>query len=146
MNRRLAACAVLLVVATPAGAAEPISFNRDVRPILSDNCFFCHGPDIKHRKADLRLDVRDVALESEAIVPGRPGESAVIARIFSADKNELMPPPSSHKKLTVRQKEILVRWVEEGAEYRQHWAYERPVKATTPSGQVDVDVLVRQKL
>src|SRR3954447_6290175 len=101
MNRRLAAFAVLLVVATPAGADadEAVSFNRDVRPILSDNCFFCHGPDPKHRKADLRLDLRDEAVDSEAIVPGKPDESALIERIFSEDETERMPPPGSHKTL-----------------------------------------------
>ncbi len=146
MNPRLVVFAVLLVVAPSARAGERISFNRDVRPILSDNCFFCHGPDTNHRKADLRLDVRDAALESEAFVPGKPDQSALISRIFSERNKERMPPPSSHKKLTARQKEILKRWIEQGAEYQQHWAYEMPIKAKIPPGQNGVDVLVRKRL
>jgi hypothetical protein len=148
MNRQLAACAVLLVlgVATSASAAERVSFSRDVLPILSDNCFFCHGPDPKHRKADLRLDVRDVALESEAIVPGKPDESFLIERILSTEKTEVMPPPSSHKKLTAQQKELLKSWIEQGAQYQQHWAYERPVKAAVSPGSNGIDVLVHQRL
>jgi len=146
MNHRVATFAVLLVVATSARAEEPVSFNRDVRPILSDNCFYCHGPDINHREADLRLDVRDAALESEAFVPGRPDQSALIARIFSERNKERMPPPTTHKQLTARQKEILKRWIEQGAEYQQHWAYEAPIKAKIPSGQNGVDVLVRKRL
>ena len=105
-----------------------IEFNRDVRPILSDNCFHCHGPDANHRKADLRLDLRDEAVKAEAFVPGKPDESELIERIFSDDADDLMPPPDSHKKLTERQKEILKRWIAQGAEYQQHWAYEPPVK------------------
>jgi hypothetical protein len=146
MKRRLAACAVLLVVAAPAGADEAVSFNRDVRPILSDNCFFCHGPDPKHRKADLRLDLRDEAIEGEAIVPGKPDESALIERIFSEEDTERMPPPGAHKTLTARQKSTLRRWIEQGAAYQQHWAYESPVKATIPPGQNGVDELVHRRL
>jgi hypothetical protein len=148
MNHRLAAFAVVLAVATSATAEaeEAVSFNHDVRPILSDNCFFCHGPDINHRKADLRLDVREAALESEAIVPGKPDESTLVERIFSEEKSEKMPPPGSHKKLTPEQKEILKRWIEQGAEYQQHWAYELPVKAAIAPGQNGVDVLVQERL
>ena len=133
----------------PARAGnEPakVEFNRDVRPILSDNCFLCHGPDKNRRKADLRLDVRADAIKAEALVPGKPEESALVERILSDDADELMPPPKSNKKLTSRQKEILKRWVEQGAEYQQHWSYERPVKAEIPAGQNAVDVLVRRRL
>ena len=123
-----------------------IEFNRDVRPILSDNCFYCHGNDASHRKAKLRLDVREDALKQEAFVPGKVDESALIERIVTGDEDELMPPPDSHKKLTAEQKEILKRWIAQGAEYQQHWAYEKPVKAAIPVGQNGVDVLVRQRL
>jgi hypothetical protein len=131
-----------------ATAAVPprVEFNRDVRPILSDSCFLCHGPDKNRRKADLRLDLRDEALKAEAFVPGKPDESELVARIFSTDPDELMPPPQSKKKLDARQKEILRRWVEQGAEYRRHWSYEKPVKPQTPAGQNAVDVLVRRRL
>ena len=131
--------------AAPAVPAR-VEFNRDVRPILSDNCFLCHGPDKNRRKADLRLDLRDEALKAEAFVPGKPDESELVARIFSTDPDELMPPPKSNKKLDARQKEILKRWVQQGAEYQQHWSYEKPVKAQIPTGQNAVDVLVQRRL
>ena len=117
-----------------------------MRPILSDNCFLCHGPDRNRRKADLRLDVRADAIKAGALVPGKPGDSALLERILSDDDDEQMPPPKSNKKLTSRQKEILKRWLEQGAEYQQHWSYERPVKSEIPAGQNAVDVLVRQRL
>lgn len=142
---------LFLISFVPLPAADTpipskIEFNRDVRPILSDNCFYCHGNDASHRKAKLRLDVREDALKQEAFVPGKVDESALIERIVSGDENELMPPPDSHKKLTAEQKEILKRWIAQGAEYQQHWAYEKPVKAAIPVGQNGVDVLVRQRL
>ncbi|MFO0889459.1 MAG: DUF1553 domain-containing protein [Isosphaeraceae bacterium] len=148
----IAACAgawLLIMANQPAhagGEAARVEFNRDVRPILSDNCFLCHGPDKNRRKADLRLDIRADALKAEAIVPGKPDESVLVERILSDDVDEQMPPPKSNKKLTARQKEILKRWVEQGAEYQQHWSYERPVKAEIPAGQNAVDVLVRRRL
>ena len=123
-----------------------IQFNRDVRPILSDNCFSCHGNDAGHRKAKLRLDLREEALKKEAFVPGQPDQSVLIERIFTTDEEDLMPPPDSHKKLTAQQKEILRRWIAQGAGYQQHWSYERPVKAAIPAGQNGVDVLVRKRL
>ena len=148
------AVALTLVVAhfcsrsSSAELAVPakIEFNRDVRPILSDNCFSCHGNDAGHRKAKLRLDVREEALKKEAFVPGKPDQSALIERIFTTDEDDLMPPPDSHKKLTAQQKEILKRWIAQGAGYEQHWSYERPVKAAIPAGQHGVDVLVRKRL
>lgn len=125
---------------------EKIEYNRDVRPILSDNCFYCHGNDPSHRKAKLRLDIRDEALLKEAFIPGKPEESELVARLFSDDEDELMPPAESHKKLTDSQKEILKTWVAQGAEYQQHWSYEKPVKAVIPAGGNGIDVLVKQRL
>ncbi|MFM2168842.1 MAG: hypothetical protein RIS79_3213, partial [Verrucomicrobiota bacterium] len=100
-------------------AAEPLSFNRDIRPILSENCFYCHGQDGNKRKAGLRLDVREEAMKAVesgdiAIVPGDAGKSSIIARVFSEDSDELMPPPNSHRSLTGQQKEMLRRWINEG--------------------------------
>ena len=137
----------LFTAALASGAVpKKIEFNRDVRPILSDNCFYCHGNDPKHREADLRLDLRDEALKAKAFVPGDSKASELVARLFSEDKDELMPPPESHKKLTPDQKEILKRWVEQGAEYQAHWSYERPVKTAIPAGKNGVDVLVQKRL
>jgi hypothetical protein len=126
---------LLLLAASSVAAAsaeEPLQFNRDIRPILTENCYYCHGPDQNHRKADLRLDVREAALQENAIVPGKPEASEVIARILTADADELMPPPDSHKKLTPEQKALLQRWVREGAQYQGHWAFETPVRPPVP--------------
>jgi len=125
---------------------ERVEFNRDVRPILSDNCFYCHGNDPSHREADLRLDLRADALAAKAFIPGNAKQSELVARILTSDEEELMPPPDSHKKLTAEQKEILKRWIDQGAEYQQHWAYEEPVKTAIPAGQNAVDMLVRRRL
>ena len=144
---RPTACATLVCFLSAAAAsATPVSFNRDIRPILSDNCFSCHGPDASHRQADLRLDMRDDAVTAGAIVPGKPAESTLVSRINATDSDELMPPPESHKKLDAKQKELLARWIEEGAEYRKHWAYEQPVKVAVPAGTNGVDHLVRKRL
>jgi Protein of unknown function (DUF1553)/Protein of unknown function (DUF1549)/Planctomycete cytochrome C len=128
-----------------------IKFNRDVRPILSDNCFHCHGPDKNARQAELRLDIRDEALKPKdsgatPIVPKKPGESELVRRIQSTDPDEMMPPPDAHKTLTKRQKEILKRWVEQGAEYQLEWSLEPPVKAKIPAGQNGIDFLVHKRL
>src|SRR5436190_8172677 len=104
------------------GATNHIGFNRDIRPILSENCYACHGPDKNQRKAKLRLDVREVALEKEAIVPGKPTESKLVEHIFSKDPEEIMPPPKTQKTLTGVQKDLLKRWIAEGASYEPHWA------------------------
>ena len=142
---------LLLTLASLASAAEPplparIEFNRDVRPILSDNCFYCHGPDKGHREGDLRLDLRDEALKAGAITPGKIADSELITRILTEDEDDLMPPPDSHKKLAPRQKEILKKWIEQGASYQRHWAYEKPVKAVIPAGKNPVDHLVQKRL
>jgi hypothetical protein len=144
---RLAAIAVAVCLfAASAGSSAPLSFNRDIRPILSDNCFYCHGPDASHRQADLRLDIRDDAVAAGAIVPGKPAESTIVSRIQSAEASELMPPPESHKKLDAKQKALLTQWIAEGAEYQKHWAYEKPVKAEVPAGAHGVDHLVQKRL
>lgn len=133
---RAALLAVLLGV-SPAAAlaaepgAEPVSFNRDVRPILSENCFACHGFDPKHREAGLRLDTFQGATVdrdgSSAIVPGDPAKSLIWERIHSTDPEVVMPPPKSRKKpLTTAQRQILKRWIEEGAKYETHWSFQSP--------------------
>jgi hypothetical protein len=127
-------------------AASPLEFNRDIRPILSDHCWYCHGPDPNHREADLRLDVREEAVSHQAIVPGKPEQSLIIERVFHSDPDLVMPPPTAHKKLSDQQKQWLQRWIAEGAEYQQHWSYEPPVKAEVPSGKHPVDALVHQRL
>src|SRR5690348_10832601 len=111
---------------------DAIRFNRDIRPIMSDTCFRCHGPDARARMAGLRLDIRDEALKKTRsgvtpIVPGSPDQSAVIQRVFAADRARIMPPQSLHKDLTAAQKEAIRRWIAEGAVYEKHWSYE-PVR------------------
>src|SRR5438094_9781214 len=102
---------VFLSLSFARAGTNQIQFNRDIRPILSENCYACHGPDKKQRKAKLRLDVREVAIEREAIVPGKPDESKVVEHIFSTDPDEIMPPPKSRKKLTAAQKDLLKKWI-----------------------------------
>ena len=111
--------------AWPSGlvAGEPlakIDFSRDIRPLLSDNCFACHGPDAKQRKAGLRLDTREGALADldgiSAVVPGKPSESELVTRILTDDGDDLMPPPDSGKQLDAAQKALLRQWIADGAE------------------------------
>jgi hypothetical protein len=129
----LIALASLFVIAGPGRTAPPVEFNRDIRPILSENCFYCHGPDKNQRKAKLRLDDRAIALAKGAIVPGKPDESELVSRIFSTVADEQMPPPETHKKLTPAQKATLKRWIAEGAEYQPHWAYITPKRPPLPA-------------
>ena len=136
------ACAL----AASGAAAAPLQFNRDIRPLLSDNCFSCHGPDASHRQADLRLDVRDAAVAAGAIVPGKAAESTLVERIRSTDPDLVMPPPEAHKKLSAAQQELLARWIDEGAAYQKHWAYEPPVKTAVPAGADAIDHLVGSRL
>ncbi len=119
----------------PAGAAEPpVNFGRDIQPILSQNCFHCHGPDAKHRQADLRLDSFAGATENGAVTPGKSHESELVARILSSDPNEVMPPPKSNLKLTDVQKQLLTRWIDEGAQYTKHWSFITPTRPAVPNG------------
>jgi hypothetical protein len=126
---------LVVTLLSPAllSADEPaINFNRDIRPILSENCFYCHGQDANKRKADLRLDVRQAALDAGAIKPGDKAASELIERINSADPDELMPPPDSNRRLSPEQKQLLERWIASGAEYQTHWAYVTPQKPALP--------------
>jgi hypothetical protein len=117
-----------------ARAQQPaLDFNRDIRPILADNCFACHGPDEKQRKAKLRLDVREQAVQREAFVPGQPDQSELVARIFAEEPSRRMPPPQSNKQLTAPQKDLLKRWIAAGAIYQKHWAYQAPVRHPEPA-------------
>jgi hypothetical protein len=133
-------------------AADKVSFNRDIRPIMSDTCFHCHGNDAKTREAGLRLDVREAALqETEGglvpIVPGDPDSSGIIQRVFDAD--DPMPPDSAHKPLTVAQKELFRRWVAEGAVYEPHWAYAPLTRPAIPAGYAGknpIDAFVEARL
>ena len=132
---------------------ERVVFNRDVRPILSDTCFHCHGFDPKSRKAGLRLDLREEAIKETEngiipIVPGNPAGSAFIERVFSSDPEDVMPPVKAHKELTAAQKETLRRWVAQGAVYEPHWAYAPLVKPAVPqNGNANpVDAFIREKL
>lgn len=147
--------ALLLVPAVPACAAEPIEFSRDVRPILSDTCFTCHGPDAAERQADLRLDVetglrRDEG-EAQVVVPGRPEESLLYQRISTGDPDMRMPPADSGKTLTSSQVETIRRWIAEGAQWQGHWAYvppkrpsvREPGRGNLTSNPIDAFVLER---
>src|SRR5437660_2531807 len=122
--------AAFSVILLPAARAQQVDFTRDVRPILSRHCFKCHGPDDKVRKAKLRLDSATGA--SKVIVPGKPDESELVRRIFAADESEVMPPPTTRNPLTDAQRQILRRWIAEGAEYKQHWAFVRPRQMPLP--------------
>ncbi|TWT46797.1 PSD1 and planctomycete cytochrome C domain-containing protein [Botrimarina hoheduenensis] len=150
----LCALATLLTAARIA-SADPsvVSYNRDVRPILSDKCFHCHGPDAASRAADLRLDVRDEAIAYGAIVPGDVAESLLLERINETDADLLMPPPRSHKTLSDVEKQTLLRWIEQGAEYQTHWAYQPirraplpPAVSAEPSPQAPIDRFIQQRL
>ena len=112
--------------------AKEINFNRDVRPILSENCFYCHGVDGNKREADLRLDIREDALSSDAFVPGDLNASELFYRIHSKDKDEVMPPPESNRVLSAKQKKILEQWIKEGAKYQEHWSFVAPEKQSPP--------------
>jgi len=126
------------LVARVMAAADVPDFNREIRPILSRNCFACHGPDEHDRRGGLRLDDRAAAtseLESglTAIVPGNPAASELVARIHSTDADVVMPPPESNHVLTADQKASLEQWIAAGAPYAAHWASVPPAAAADPA-------------
>ena len=132
-------CLTLLPLSASAHRAPlpaKIDFNRDVRPILSNNCFQCHGPDEKTRKAKLRLDTKDGA-HAASVVAGKPDSSELIVRLTAtADDASVMPPLKTGKKITPREVDLLKQWVKEGANYSTHWAYVKPVRPEVPENQV----------
>ncbi len=137
--RVVALCCILCLLLSSLHADGPavkseskLDFNRDIRPILSDACFACHGPDAKQRKANLRLDEREAAVKQGSLIPGKSAESEVYLRLISPEKGKQMPPPKSGKKLTAEQIAILKRWIDEGASYAAHWAYVVPKRPHLP--------------
>ncbi|MBB80320.1 MAG: hypothetical protein CMN02_04835 [Roseibacillus sp.] len=130
---KYASLLLIICVSPLLRAADAIDFNRDIRPILSSNCFLCHGPDAADRKANLRLDTREGATRPNdgisAINPDDLADSEFLHRITSQDEDEVMPPPESHQVLSTEQKELLKQWILSGAEYKEHWAFLQPLKA-----------------
>ena len=127
-------------MASPAlhAADRPIVFNRDVRPILSENCFACHGPDPGTRKAGLRLDTREGMFQSTpkrdaAVIPGKPDTSPLWQRVITQDPDEVMPPPKSHKEIKPEQRALLKKWIQEGAAWQPHWAFLKPERSSAPT-------------
>lgn len=153
LNMKLLVVSAMLVLISsgPLRADDSVSFTRDIRPILSDHCFACHGPDEETREGDLRLDLADTASASGAIVPGDAPASSLWQRITSSDESEVMPPPQSHKSLNEQQRELIRRWIEAGAEYQQHWSFVAPTRpdvphveaAEQPSNPIDAFLQVR---
>lgn len=135
-----------------AEGADALSFNRDIRPILSEKCFACHGMDEESREGKLRLDTPEGAFRKKrrgksALVPGKPDESESWLRIISDDEEEVMPPPDSHKTLNDDEKTLIRQWIEEGASYQKHWAFEAPVMPVVPAGDgSEIDRFVESEL
>src|SRR6185436_3029334 len=129
-------CASTLSTAAEEGKPAEVQFNRDIRPILSENCFQCHGPDVHQRQADLRLDTREGAVAEhdggKAIVAGDTKSSRLMQRIVSTVADERMPPEKTGRKLTAQQIELLRRWIEQGAKYEKHWSLLPPKRAELP--------------
>ena len=157
-----AVCFVIVLAGSPPSAAQTpehvLAFNRDIRPILADKCFACHGQDVKKREADLRLDTFEGATTDlgggQAIAPGDLANSELWRRINSTDEDEVMPPPASHKSLTEAEKSFLKQWIEQGAPYQKHWAFEpihRPAVPEIPGMEVPgtahpVDAFLAERL
>ncbi|MCP4175471.1 MAG: DUF1549 domain-containing protein, partial [Fuerstiella sp.] len=128
-------CFVLTACASLADDARPVArvrFNEQIRPILSEYCFTCHGPDSGSRKGELRLDVREAAVESGSVTAGDAENSELIARITSDDPELVMPPPDSRKPLDPEQEQLLIQWINEGAEYENHWSFIKPQRPPVP--------------
>ena len=127
-------------LAADSPKADPVSFNREIRPIFSEHCYACHGPDAGQRKAGLRLDIEEEALKAlksgnRAVVPGNPSAGALMFRITAEDPDERMPPPEHEKPLSPKQIDRLKRWIAEGAQWERHWAYLPPKRPALPSLQ-----------
>ena len=151
--RSLAYIAVVHFLAANTGA-RTVSFNKDIRPILSENCYACHGPDAESREADLRLDIEAHAFQSHgkydpAIVRGNPYESPLYQRITTSDEDDKMPPPDSHKILKESEIELVAKWIEEGAKWEGHWAFGQPEKPEVPNapwGNNEIDAFLHEAM
>lgn len=134
-----------LLLATHAVAQ--VDFSRDIQPILSENCYHCHGPDAAKRKGDLRLDEEKAAKSGSAIISGKADASEVVKRLYSHDPEEVMPTPKSNRKLTEVQKQLVKQWISEGAKWGKHWAFEPVKRPPVPAGaKHPIDAFVNQKL
>ncbi|MFP6900865.1 MAG: c-type cytochrome domain-containing protein, partial [Opitutales bacterium] len=131
--KMLQAVALLSALSISVHARE-VDFNRDVRPILSNKCFRCHGPDKTHRKAKLRFDLEASAKDpkKKVIISGKPQDSELVYRITTDDEDDQMPPPDSGKSLSPEEKKLLAQWIAEGASWSEHWAYLPPRKHEMP--------------
>ncbi len=142
----------MLPAASRSEQAATVNFNRDIRPILADKCFACHGPDEKKRDSKLRLDIREQAVKpaesgDTAIVPGKPEASQLIARVTTKDRDDMMPPPKTHKTITPQEVATLRRWIAEGAVYQGHWAFLKPERAAAPFATPNpIDAFIRARL
>ncbi|HZE97969.1 MAG TPA: DUF1553 domain-containing protein [Planctomycetota bacterium] len=157
---RSAALLLILSLGSLSGAEEQakdkVDFGRDIRPILANNCLLCHGPDPKARKADLRLDTFEGAIAlhdgKAALVPGKPAQSELLRRVTTADRDDLMPPVKSGKKLTKDQIDLLKCWIEQGGNYAKHWAFVKPERPAVPAvkspaaARSDVDRFILARL
>src|SRR5688572_7519675 len=142
LPRRLAMRYAFILLLVPSASLQaqpaplPVEFNRDIRPILSDACFNCHGPDKPKRKADLHFDTEEGARADLgghfAIVPGKPSESKMLERVASADPKKRMPPPSAGPALTKEQIELLRAWIDQGAKWQKHWSFIPPKRSALP--------------
>jgi hypothetical protein len=136
MSRRDLLLLMALALSPSARAEAPlpktVDFNRDIRPILSENCYACHGPDRNQRKADLRLDTRNGLFIESIVVPGKPDQSEIYKRLVAADVNDRMPNKASGKTLTPREIGLVKRWIEQGAPWQGHWAYIKPTRPALP--------------
>ena len=136
----LVAACLLVGPAFASGAAQAntsVKFNRDIRPILAENCYACHGPDNNARKAKLRLDTKEGIFEKTpkrepAVIPGDLEKSELWQRVTTTDEDDMMPPPDSHKVLKPEQKELLKKWITSGAPWEGHWAYVKPERPEIP--------------
>lgn len=151
---RSVTCIAVVLLLNANSGAETVSFNEDIRPILSENCYACHGPDAESREADLRLDIEAHAFESHgkydpAIVRGNPYESPLYQRITTSDEDDKMPPPDSHKILKESEIELVAKWIEEGAKWEGHWAFvqpEKPEVPTAPWGNNEIDAFLHEAM
>ena len=132
---QILSCMAMFVLVPHVQAAERIDFNRDIRPLLSDNCFACHGPDANHREADLRLDQRESLLDVERaiVISENPDGSELLARIISDDPDLKMPPPGSGKELKAEEIQRIRDWIEQGAQWQEHWAFAPPMRSQLPA-------------